>query len=85
MLSIQEMENSIGKHFEKLDFATKLSIIKRGGKLIARRQSEVSTISLFEIFGFYVEVFFEPGTNHITSIELLPKNQIIKYYTLRVK
>lgn len=72
-------------YFEKLDRKGKLFLLVNNGRLLAKRNSQAHNISLFGIFGFYAEVFFNPETDEIISVQLIQKKDMLNLYPLRIQ
>jgi len=54
--------------FVQFNINSKLNLIKRDGKLIATKFSELKIYSYYKLYGFYVEVVFDEAQNDVVGI-----------------
>lgn len=58
----------------------RLKLVWDEGELISQKKYYDTTITLFLLHDFYVEVFFDPAINDITSIAIQEHPQILFGY-----
>lgn len=66
--------------FLELETYERLQILWEEGEVISQKKYYNTTISLFLLDNFFVEVFFDPAVNDITAISVQDHPQILYAY-----
>jgi hypothetical protein len=66
--------------FLELETYDRLQVLWEEGEVIAQKKYYDTTISLFLLDNFFVEVFFDPAVNDITAVSLQEHPQILYFY-----
>ena len=66
--------------FCQFNIATRLELLKEFGKHILKRKVEMQLVSVYSVFGFYVEVFENLSNNRLEKVEPLKNNAILEFY-----
>lgn len=66
--------------FCQFNLTTRLELVKEFGKHILRRRVEMRSVSVYRIFGFYVEVFENLSSHRLEKVEPLKSNTILEAY-----
>ena len=66
--------------FCQFNLATRLELLKEFGKHILKKKVEMKLVSVYRIFGFYVEVFENLGSHRLESVEPLKNNTLLEVY-----
>jgi hypothetical protein len=66
--------------FLELETYDRLQVLWEEGEVIAQKKYYDTTISLFLLGNFFVEVFFDPAVNDITAVSLQEHPQILYFY-----
>ena len=66
--------------FCQFSHTTRLELVKEFGKNILKKKCERRLISVYRIFGFYVEVFENLASHRLEKVEPLKNNNILEVY-----
>jgi hypothetical protein len=66
--------------FLELETYERLQVLWEEGEVISQKKYYDTTISLFLLDNFFVEVFFDPAVNDITAISVQEHPQILYAY-----
>ena len=66
--------------FCQFSLATRLVLVKEFGKNILKKKVEMRLISVYRIFGFYVEVFENLSSHRLEKVEPLKNRTILEVY-----
>lgn len=72
------MINSID--FQNLTEDLKCYVLLNNGKHIAERNYGIYNIQLYCVYGFYVEVFYLPGSDEIDQILPVNSDEVLELY-----
>ena len=67
--------------FCQFNVATRLELLKEFGKHILKRKVEMRLVSVYSVFGFYVEVFENLSNHRLEKVEPLKNNAILEIYS----
>ena len=66
--------------FCQFNLATRLELVKEFGKHILKRKVEMRLVSVYRIFGFYVEVFENLASQRLEKVEPLKNRALVDVY-----
>lgn len=66
--------------FCQFNISTRLELLKEFGKHILKRKVEMQLVSVYSVFGFYVEVFENLSNNRLEKVEPLKSNAFLDIY-----
>ena len=66
--------------FCQFNLNTRLQLVKEFGKNILKKKVEMRLVSVYRIFGFYVEVFENLASHRLEKVEPLKNNSILEVY-----
>ena len=66
--------------FCQFNISTRLELLKEFGKHILRRRVEMKLVSVYMVFGFYVEVFENLSNHRLEKVEPLKNNAFLDIY-----
>jgi len=66
--------------FCQFNIATRLELLKEFGKHILKRKVEMQLVSVYRVFGFYVEVFENLSNHRLEKVEPVRNNAFLDIY-----
>jgi hypothetical protein len=66
--------------FCQFNLATRLELLNEFGKHILKKKVEMRLVSVYRIFGFYVEVFENLASNRLEKVEPLRSGTFVDVY-----
>ena len=66
--------------FCQFSLATRLVLVQEFGKNILKKKVEMRLVSVYRIFGFYVEVFENLASHRLEKVEPLKNRTILDVY-----
>jgi len=66
--------------FCQFNLTTRLELVKEFGKSIMKKKVERRLVSVYTVFGFYVEVFENLASRRLEKVEPLQNNRILEVY-----
>ena len=66
--------------FCQFSLNTRLELLKEFGKNILKKKVEMRLISVYRIFGFYVEVFENLASHRLEKVEPLKNTSLLEVY-----
>ncbi len=66
--------------FSQFNLKSKLNLIKKDGKLLATKLTDLNIYSMYCIYGFYVEMVYDQDKAEIIKVNLLNNVQWKDFY-----
>ena len=66
--------------FCQFNHTARLELVKEFGKNIVKKKVEMRLVSVYRIFGFYVEVFENLASHRLEKVEPLKNSNILDVY-----
>jgi len=66
--------------FCQFNLTTRLELVKEFGKSILKKKVERRLVSVYTVFGFYVEVFENLSSRRLEKVEPLQNNRLLEFY-----
>ncbi len=66
--------------FCQFNLTARLELLKEFGKTILKKKVEMRVVSVYRIFGFYVEVFENTSSQRLEKVEPLKNSNILEVY-----
>ena len=66
--------------FQNLTEDLKSYVLLNNGKHVAERNYSIYSIQLYAVYGFYVEVYYLPGSDEIDQIIAVNSDEVLELY-----
>ncbi len=66
--------------FQNLTEDLKSYVLLNNGQHVAERNYSIYSIQLYAVYGFYVEVFYLPGSDEIDQILAVNSDEVLELY-----
>ena len=66
--------------FCQFNLATRLELLKEFGKYVFKKKVHPRLLSVYRIYGFYVEVYENLDSHQLEKVEPLRNNRILEVY-----